>query len=292
MSMDSDALRAFLAVADSGSFSKAGQQLHLTQPAISKRVASLEQELNAPLFDRVGKRIQLTQAGLVLYPKAEQILSLLRETKQEMQDLSGNVCGELTIATSHHIGLHKLPPVLRQFSKRFPRVNLKIHFLDSEIALDQVQSGASELAVVTLPIGQVDNVQLKPLWKDPLVFVLPADSSGPDTVTLQDLALKPAILPDLNTYTGRLIKDCFDRHHLSITNHMATNYLETIKMMVSVGLGWSVLPQSMVDHHLKEVNVENIRLHRMLGIARHQKKHLSNAALAFCDQLGAAFEAP
>lgn len=285
--MELDNLRAFLAVASSGSFSLAAKQLHLTQPAISKRISSLETQTARPLFDRIGRRIQLTQAGRTLLPRAENILTEVTEAKRAMADLSGEVRGELKVATSHHLGLHKLPPVLRSFASTYPEVNLQFDFLDSEVALQKVIAGQCELAVVTLSPVPLDQLIYTPLWLDELVFVTSANSEIPQFANLQTLSNQPAILPDLNTYTGRLVKQCFDLHGLPLSLSMATNYLETIKMMVSVGLGWSVLPKTMVDSNIRTLTIEGVTLSRTLGIAVHHKRHLSNAAQAFYEALRA-----
>lgn len=285
--MEIDNLRAFLAVASCGSFSMAARQLHLTQPAISKRISTLEAQTAHPLFDRIGRRIQLTQAGRTLLPRAENIVTEISEAKRALADLSGEVRGELKVATSHHLGLHKLPPVLRSFASAYPGVNLQFDFLDSEVALHKVITGQCELAVVTLPPAPIDQLIYTPLWLDELVFVTGVNSEIPQYANLQILSDQPAILPDLNTYTGRLVKQCFDRHGLPLSLSMATNYLETIKMMVSVGLGWSLLPKTMVDTHIRTLTIEGVALSRTLGMAVHQKRHLSNAAQAFYEALRA-----
>ncbi len=290
--MDIDHLKAFLAVADCQSFSLAANKLYLTQPAISKRIAGLEEKLGSPLFDRVGKQIQLTQAGAALLPRATVILNLMNEARQAMADLAGEVSGELQVATSHHLGLHKLPPVLRVFSKLYPNVNLKFEFLDSEVAIEKVLKGSCELAIVTLPPNPIEHIELESLWPDPLVFVSHNDASYRHINTLKQLSEMPAILPDLTTYTGRLVKNCFDQHGLALNINMSTNYLETIKMMVSVGLGWSVLPESMLDQQVCKIPVKQITLERLLGTAKHEKRHLSNAATALIDVLRANHSEP
>lgn len=283
--MDIDNLRAFVAVAEAGSFSAAAGSLHLTQPAVSKRVAALEVQLAHALFDRISRRVYLTQAGRALLPQARVILKQIADAKRAMADLSGNVRGELKVATSHHMGLHKLPPVLRTFASAFPEVNLQFEFLDSEVALQKVLSGHCELAAVTLPPSPSAQLLYVPLWLDQLVFVTSANSLLPQHLTLQELAELPAILPDLNTYTGRLVKRCFDQQELAIRLNMTTNYLETIKMMVSVGLGWSVLPRTMLDGNVRAVTIKGVELSRTLGVAVHHKRHLSNAAQAFYEVL-------
>ena len=148
--IDTPTLTAFMAVAETGSFSAAAERLYITQPAISKRIALLEQQLEARLFDRVGRQIQLTEAGRSLLPRARQVLMDVEDMARAIHDLSGEVGGKLRIGTSHHIGLHRLPPVLRQFSRDYPLVKLDIHFIDSEEAWEGVLHGELEMGVVTL----------------------------------------------------------------------------------------------------------------------------------------------
>ncbi|MFT5084335.1 MAG: DNA-binding transcriptional LysR family regulator [Lentisphaeria bacterium] len=281
--MDIDALNAFIAVATAESFSVAAQQLHLTQPAVSKRIAALESRLNHALFDRLGKRVALTQAGEALLPNAIRILQNIRDTEREIKELSGEIMGSLSVATSHHIGLHHLPPVLRAFVARHKNVNLKFEFLDSEHAHSRIIHGECELAIVTLAPKLEAPLQAQALWHDPLEFVVsrhhPLANSG--KISLAELSKLPAILPDLNTYTGRLVKGCFDNAGLPLQLNMATNYLETVKMIVSVGLGWSVLPRTLIDENLIKLVVPGVTLSRSLGVINHQKRTLGNAARAF-----------
>ena len=96
--MDLASLNAFIAIAETGSFSLAGERLHLTQPAISKRIAGLEQQLQVRLFDRLGREINLTEAGRALLPRAYQILGVLDDTRRALSNLSGAISGRLTLA--------------------------------------------------------------------------------------------------------------------------------------------------------------------------------------------------
>ena len=111
--MDLANLNAFIAIAEAGSFSEAAERLHLTQPAVSKRIAGLEQQLDTRLFDRLGREVSLTEAGRALLPRAYQILYVLDDTRRALTNLNGEVSGRLTLATSHHIGLHRLPALKR-----------------------------------------------------------------------------------------------------------------------------------------------------------------------------------
>jgi DNA-binding transcriptional LysR family regulator len=285
--MDTQNLRAFMMVAEHASFSVAAQQLHLTQPAVSKRVAALEHQLGTALFDRIGRRVSLTEAGTALLPHARTVWHSLELAEQSVKDLSGAVAGKLKLGTSHHIGLHRLPPVLRRFSERHPSVKLDIDFLDSERAYEEIMRGSVELAVVTLAPEHDASMLAKPIWPDPLAFM--AAETHPlctrDSVSLQELSEHAVILPGLNTYTGQIAKNLFDREGLKLDVAMSTNYLETIRMMASIGLGWTILPRSMLDGQLKAIHVPITPPQRVLGYIYHHGRSLSNAAQAFVKEL-------
>ncbi|WHI50050.1 LysR family transcriptional regulator [Microbulbifer sp. MLAF003] len=280
-------LKAFLAIAERGSVSEGATQLHLTQPAVSKRLAALEQQLGATLFNRIGRRLQLTDAGRVLLPRARHILNEISDAERELRALSNSVSGSLRIATSHHVGLHHLPPVLREFSNRYPEVALDIDFLDSEQAYEALMAAKYELAVVTLALKEYPHLNAQVIWPDPCVVVAAPEHplTKIPTLELADLADYPAILPDLNTYTGRLIKREFDAQGLKLSAKLATNFLETIKMMACVGLGWSVLPHTLVDESLAVLPVKKLQVLRNLGVISHRGRTLSNAASALQEML-------
>lgn len=281
--MDTQLLEAFVAVAETGSFSLAAERVHITQPAISKRIAQLEQILDCRLFDRISRTIYLTQAGQELLPRAHRILAEIRETGQVIRDLSGQVSGSLRIAISHHLGLHRLPRILKEFASTNPKVSLEVEFMDSEVAYDGVLHGRFEVAVITLAPEPHPRIVSHPLWEDPLVPMVSRDHplAGQRGIGLEKLSKYPAILPGMETYTGRMIKKRFDRSGYSLNATMATNYLETIKMLVSVGLGWSILPAIMKDDALRILDCDELALSRQLGYIQHSEKTLSNAARAF-----------
>jgi len=285
--MDVQNLRAFTLVAETQSFSVAARKLHLTQPAVSKRVALLEQHLDTPLFDRIGRSISLTEAGIALLPHAKAVYQQLLAAEQSVRDLSGEVSGRLKLATSHHIGLHRLPPILSRFNKDCPSVQIDIDFLDSEQAYNQVLQGKVELAVVTLAPTAENCLVTRPVWDDPLDFLVAREHTlaRDGKSNLKQLSQCPAILPGLNTYTGQIVKKLFDQCELKLQISMTTNYLETIRMMTSVGLGWTVLPRSMKDSSLASLDVAGVTIERTLGLVHHRDRSLSRAARAFIDCL-------
>jgi DNA-binding transcriptional LysR family regulator len=280
--MDTAALTAFLEVARAESFSLAAENLHLTQPAVSKRIGGLEESLGVALFDRVGRRITLTEAGRTLLPRAQQLLLELEDMRRAVANLTGPVTGVLRIGTSHHIGLHRLPPALRAFSTRYREVRLDLRFIDSEEAYEAVLSGELELGIVTLPPEPDARLIAREIWDDPLAFVAGPEHplSKKQKVALADLTAHAAILPSSSTFTRQIASGLFQEAGLELQVSMTTNYLETIRMMVSIGLGWSVLPASMADHELHILKIPGVNLRRSLGVVYHPRRTLSRAASA------------
>lgn len=287
--MDIQSLRALIEIAECGSFSRAADALFLSQPAVSKRIAALEAEAGTPLFDRIGRQISLTDAGRALLPYARRVLQDIEDGRRALSNLSGRVAGRLSFGTSHHIGLHRLPHALRAYTQKFPEVDLDIQFMDSEIACEAVIGGKLELGIVTLPQPVPPELMALRVWPDPLCVVASPGHplSRKKRLKLEQLAEYPAVLPDEKTYTHRIVKSELERHGLSPHIRLATNYLETLKMLAGIGLGWSVLPHSMLDASLRPLNIPQLRMHRELGAVWHPRRNLSGAAQALLEQLKA-----
>lgn len=279
--MDIAQLQAFVALAEQQSFSRAAEKLYISQPALSKRIAALEQDLAKSLFDRLSKQILLTEAGRALLPRARRLLADLQECRRSLAELDGEVGGLLQLATSHHIGLHRLPPVLSRYIQQYPNIELDFRFQDSEAACQAVAQAEIELALATLP-PQENYPQLArlPLWQDPLKLVV--NQSHPLSQLSQpqpgDLLDFPAILPEEHTFTRDLITQALAPFGRPLKTRLTANYLESIRMLVTVGLGWSLLPQTMLTPELKALDITELQLTRTLGAVWHQQRQLSGAA--------------
>lgn len=285
--MDAPSLKAFVTAAELSSFSLAAEKLQLTQPAISKRIANLEQQIQCRLFDRIGRKISLTEAGQTLLPKARKILLEIEDTRRLLANRNARIEGQLSLATSHHISLHRLPPVLRQYSRNYPDVALDLKFEQSEVAYEGVLNGALELAVITLSPQPHPQICATPIWLDTLCYCCAVDHPLAQQKPLQltDLTRHNAILPTPTTFTRQLVERRFDLQGQALNVGMSTNNLDTIRMMVSIGLGWSLLPQTMLDATVRPLTFESEQIQRPLGLIYHRDRTLSNAAQAFIELL-------
>lgn len=155
--------------------------------------------------------------------------------------------------------------------------------MDSEAAYDEILHGRAEIAVITLAPEPHHLIRATQVWNDALDFVAspehPLASNG--GVSLADVARHPAVFPGGNTFTHHIVQRLFESQGLVPNIAMSTNYLETIKMMVSIGLAWSVLPRTMLDEQVAPIALPGIQLSRQLGYILHTERTLSNAARAF-----------
>ena len=279
--MDILELQAFIAVARHCSFSKASLQLGLTQPAVSKRVARLEASLDTKLFDRVARKISLTEAGDRLLPRAEDLLNQAKDMQRLASSLKQEVSGKLSIAISHHIALYRMPPVLKHYKTCYPQVKLDIRFEDSEQAFSSVERGDIEFAVITLPSELPANLIAQKIWQDRLFFVSAKDHplAQGKSLSLQDLAEYPCVLPTPETETHQIAKREFDTAELELDMQLSTNNLQSLRMLVVAGIGWSLLPETMLDGNMKLLEC-GTKLQRNLGLVMHTNRSLSNAATA------------
>ena len=288
--MDIPTIETFLTVAQKQSFSQAADALFLTQPAISKRIATLESELNCKLFDRINKQIILTESGKIFLPRAQLIIEQLNDGKNALAEMGDVVSGQLLMATSHHIGLHHLPPILKHFVNQYPQVDLHLDFMESETACLAVQNAQIELAVITLPNDPDNRLECTKVWSDPLKITVHNEhplikytnkSSGTHFLNqsqLKKVTQFPAILPEQGTFTREIVDKYLLDLGVEVQENLSNNFLETIKMMVSVGLGWSVLPETLIDETLTQIEVQNSSTERVLGIVTHRERTLSQAA--------------
>ena len=285
--MQTNQIKTFLAVAELESFSRAAERLHITQPAVSKRIRQLESDIRVELFDRIGKRSILTPNGRAFKPHAERILQELQSYRSSLSRQQLTPSGSLSFATSHHIGLHRLPQALREFKIRYPRVDLDLHFMDSEDACVAVANSELELAIVTLPEDADDKLECEAIWIDDLVVVMAADHelAAQQEIDPAHLLEHAAILPSRGTFTRKIINNLFATSKDKLDIILETNYLETIKVMVSANLGWSILPQSMVDSSLTSHHLSGLDVHRPLGIVTRRNRTLSLSSSAMIELL-------
>lgn len=276
--MNLAAFEAFVKVMETGSISLAADHLFITQPAVTKRIHSLEDYFGVKLFESAGRGVQATHAAHSLLPKVKGWLNELGDIHHTLSHEQDQIQGKLKIGTSHHLGLHYLPHPLKQYVQQFPNVKLDVHFVDSEQAHEQVLAGDLELAFLTLPPEGDDRLEYVTIWNDPLVFVAAPfhPLAEQEKLQLEDLIQYPSLLPAAKTYTSQITLAEFEKQGLKPKITMSNNPLESIRMLVSIGLGWSVLPKTLVNNDLKQLDIK-FEMNRQLGMVWHPGRTQSKA---------------
>lgn len=285
--MDFYQLAYFRKVAETSSLSRAAAELHITQPAVSKQIRSLEDELGERLFDRIGKKVFLTRAGEVLLTHVDRILRSVDEAKTAVRDLSAECSGELVIGTSDHISIHRLPDVLKACITAFPKIDLKLRCHRSETILELVAKNQVDLGVITLQ-KTPPNITSRVIWKDPMSLVVPVGHplTSAKRVRLKDIVQHGMILTEHATETRKMVDDVFAAQGFTPNVAMEVAYIETIKSLVRTGLGIAILPDRAVDAEVKSGALMRLRITdaaftRNLGVVYLKDKFLSRPAVEF-----------
>jgi len=292
--VDINNLQAFIEVAEKKSFSRSAESLNLTQPAVSKRIAALESELDSRLFDRVGRSVHLTEAGKVLLPSALKINSEVSRIENEIVTLGSVVGGKLSIAAAEHVGLDRLASMLKAYKENYPDVEMDVHFLKSDEALEKIENG--QLDMCLCPVNDKNcerksrtnliNVQA---WKEDLQVV--AGRNHPlalkRSVTVAELARYPGILPLSYSTIRHSIDQLMTANAVTAEVAMEAIDFQTTRSMAVVGLGWALLPYSEVDESLTKIDMSDFNLDYSVGLVRNPDRSMSRAAKAFVTSLPA-----
>jgi LysR family transcriptional regulator, low CO2-responsive transcriptional regulator len=286
--MDYDQLASFLEVAKLQSFSRAAEKIYRTQPAISAQVRLLEQECGEKLFDRSGKKVQLTPAGEILRGYAEKLLDLQKQALQAIAELNQTPRGKLYIGANEATCLYVIPKTFASFRQLYPLVQISIYRNFSHKIVQKVQEGAVDLGIVTLP-QTANNMEVIPMFRDEVQVVVPKNHplAKKRSVTLEEVAQYPLILPKTGhtrVVVDRLMREF--RDHLQISMELAS--VETQKKFVGAGLGISLINRAYAQPEvaagvLKLIPLEGQRIYRELGLIYRRDRYLSLPAKVFIE---------
>lgn len=285
-----DALKVFLAVADHGSFSEAGRQLHLSQPAISQTVQGLERLLGAQLFIRQGRVVQLTESGQLLAPMARELLTSAQRVEQTMLSSQREVIGEMTIGCSTASGKYLLPGLIARFRKQFSQVRINVLVTSRESVINKLLSGDVSLGVSSKQIQHSD-LEYRDFFKDDVILIAPADHPWAQyrRVYPDDLLDEPMILREELAGTREVLMDGLGKHDISpdmLNVSMVLGNAEAIEMAVEEGLGVAFVSRLAASRGLAlgrvvDVAVEGMELTRNIYLVRNRKQSFTRAQNEF-----------
>src|SRR5688572_26977981 len=236
-------LEIIRAIAETGSFTAAGHKLHVSQSAISRQILLLEDELKEPVFLRVGRRIRITPAGESLLQLSHRVFQDLKDTIAGISDSQESLRGTVRLLGGMTVCLYVFPPLLTELKRQHPEIDLKLMTGSSERCLQQLRSGAGDLALLTLPIDQPDLVTV-PVLQEELLVVTAAKHplSRKRKILPHDLVGQPFVLFESGSNTRRAVDEFFMMARIEPQIVMETENVEIIKAMVRTGVGISIIP--------------------------------------------------
>ena len=286
--MDLDQLHTFLEIVRLKSFSKAAQSCFRTQPAVSAQVRQLEQDLNAPLFERLGTKIALTPAGHIFSQYAEQILALRRQAQDSINELERVPRGELVIAANEATCIYVLPRVFSEFKKQFPNVQILVDRSYGSRVVEAVVENQADFGITQLPVTE-KRVQVAKIHSDEIKMIVPTGHplAGLERVEVERLAGHPLLLPKTGTTRARLA-NWLEPAEETTTISMELDSTEMIKRFVLAGLGIGFLAATHVQEELEKGTLVAVSLApepmvRQIGLIYRKDKALSKAALGFIE---------
>ncbi|MEA3277173.1 MAG: LysR family transcriptional regulator [Pseudomonadota bacterium] len=279
-------LRIFEAVARQLSYTRAAEELHLSQPAVSMQVRQLEDEVGLPLFERLGKTISLTEAGREMYDYSRSINRALQEMEEVAESLKGVSRGRLSVAVASTVN-YFAPRLLAVFHQRYPGISLKLDVTNREELVRQLEANSVDMVLMGQPPDAVD-VDSEAFMDNPLVVVGPPDHAlaGERDIPLSRLASEIFVMREPGSGTRQAMERFFSEHGTAIRHGMQMTRNEAIKQAVRAGMGLSVVSLHTIELELETrrlviLDVEGFPIERQWHLVYRRGKRLSPAARAF-----------
>ena len=292
-----DQLRILKAIAAEGSFKRAADSLYVSQPAVSLQVQNLERQLDVPLFDRGGRRAQLTEAGHLLLEYGDRILSLCQETCRAIEDLQNLQGGTLIIGASQTTGTYLLPRMIGQFRQRYPEVAVQLHVHSTRRTSWSVANGQIDLAIIggEVPPELQESLEIASYAEDELALIMPVfhPLASNDTIARSDLYKLKFITLDSQSTIRKVIDQVLTRGGIETRRlrvEMELNSIEAIKNAVQSGLGVAFVSTSAIEKELQmgaihRARIESVEVKRTLSVIFNPNRYRSKAAEAFTEEI-------
>lgn len=277
-------LKAFRDLAKTRSFRQAAALNFVTQSAISQQVAYLENYFGKTLIDRQKGQFNLTTEGLLLLDAANAILEIEKNAREAMRQVPHAIAGTVTVESAYSVGIHLLPPLVRNFMKKFPKIVLNLQYSHSDRIIADLLAGLCSVGIIVLPCLEPDKLDVYPFIQEKLVLVCSpyhrmAKRKG---VSLGDIEKEPFVAFKKNLQTRQLIDDILHRHGVTVSIIHEGENVETLKRVVEVGGGVSILPEGAILQEAKAkslvaLSIKEGPFYREAGIAIKRGRQLTRA---------------
>jgi LysR family hydrogen peroxide-inducible transcriptional activator len=286
--MELHQLRYFCAVAETGSFSRAAEQSHVSQPSLSQQILKLEDELGARLFDRLGRSVRLTDLGKTFLPRARAVLRELEAARGEVVERKDSVSGPLGVGVIPTVAPYFLPARLTSFSHKFPQVRLTVIEEITPVLLERLRAGTVDVAILALPI-RGHEFDASPLLTERLFAALPRKHklSARRAISLKELGAEPfLLLRDGHCFRDTAVAAC-DRARMHPQIIFESGQFSSLLSMVGAGMGVSIVPEMAIEKNsrCRYVRVADDQALRTIGAVVLRGRSLTRAQLSFLSHL-------
>ncbi|WP_026079584.1 LysR family transcriptional regulator [Spirulina subsalsa] len=283
-------LRVFQAVAHHGSFTRAAEELLITQPTVSSQIKQLSHHVGLPLFEQIGKQLYLTQAGEALLATCNDVFERLEQFEMTVADLQGIKRGRLrlgVVTTAKYF----VPRVLGSFCQRYPDVDIALQVTNHQKLVRRMQENLDDLYILSQPPTDLD-LNTHPVLENPLVVIAHRDHplAKKSHIALKQLQNVPFIMRESGSGTRRAIQQLFNQYKINVQVRLELGSNEAIKQAIAGGLGISILSQHTLNtegdrSELAILNVQHFPIQTHWYASYLRGKQLSVIAQTFLDYL-------
>lgn len=277
-------LKSFRDLAKTRNFRQAAAINFLTQSAISQQLAYLEKHFGKRLIEREKGQFILTPEGLLLLEGANLILEMEQRVREDILKLPNEISGMLQIESAYSVGLHLLPPLVRNFMKKHPKITLNLGYFHSDRIFADLLSGTCDIGIIILPALDPDKFEIHPFIKERLMYICSPynPNAKKKVVSLSDMRNESFVAFNKNLQTRQLIDGIFHDYKIAVNIIHEGENIETLKRVVEVGGGVSILPEATVLQEVKNKSLKCIPIkegpfYREAGIAIKRGRQLTRA---------------
>jgi len=289
--MELHQLRYFCAVAETGSFSRAAEQSHVSQPSLSQQILKLEDELGARLFDRLGRSVRLTDLGKTFLPRARAVLRELEAARGEVVEQKASVSGTICVGVIPTVAPYFLPQRLTSFSRKFPQVRLTVVEEITPVLLERLRAGTVDVALLALPI-RGHEFEATPILTERVFAALPRKHklANRRAIPLKELQAEPfLLLRDGHCFRDTAVAAC-DRARMHPKIIFESGQFSSLLSLVSAGMGVSIVPEMAIERNsrCRYIPIADEEAIRTIGFVVLRGRSLTRVHHAFLSHLRAS----
>ena len=284
-------LKVFCDLVETGSFSTAAERNAITQSAVSQQIKTLEQKFGVTFFERGKKNFSITPEGTVMYRAAQRILDIYRNIEVELHAVRNEVAGSVRLTTVFSLGLHELPPVIKEYRARFPQVDLSLSYRRNNDVYQEVLDDRADLGVVAYPKTRRGLV-VETFARDRIILICPPTHplARRGHATVLDLEGQNFISFEPDLPTRKAVDQLLREHDVDIVQSMEFDNIETVKRAVEVESGISLVPSNSVAEEiesgqLRGLELTDAKMWRPMGIVLRRGRTISPALREFIEML-------